>query len=64
MDDLMRFMREDEAIKAMSLFEGASESQKISKSSLKNWVVSTRHQISFLQKFNEKKKFHSLYIKG
>lgn len=36
----MRFMQEDEALKTMSLFEGASESRKISKSSLKNWVVS------------------------
>lgn len=35
----MRFMPEDEASKSMSLFEGASESRKISKSSLKNWVV-------------------------
>ncbi|KAL5561260.1 hypothetical protein UlMin_031007 [Ulmus minor] len=39
LEDLMRFMREDEALKTMSLFEGASETQKISKSSLKNWVV-------------------------
>lgn len=35
----MRFMQEDEALKAMSLFEEASESKKISKSCLKNWVV-------------------------
>ncbi|XP_028797637.1 mechanosensitive ion channel protein 6-like [Neltuma alba] len=39
LEDLMRFMREDEAEKTMDLFEGASESGKISKSSLKNWVV-------------------------
>ncbi|XP_023512518.1 mechanosensitive ion channel protein 6-like isoform X2 [Cucurbita pepo subsp. pepo] len=39
LEDLMRFMVEDEASKTMSLFEGASESRKISKSSLKNWVV-------------------------
>ncbi|CAN0891232.1 Mechanosensitive ion channel protein 5 [Linum grandiflorum] len=38
-DDLLRFMQEDEATKAMSLFDGAQESQKISKSCLKNWVV-------------------------
>ncbi|KAF4359332.1 mechanosensitive ion channel protein 6 [Cannabis sativa] len=38
-EDLMRFMREDEALKAMSLFEGAVETKRISKSSLKNWVV-------------------------
>ncbi|KAF5728241.1 mechanosensitive ion channel protein 6 [Tripterygium wilfordii] len=39
LEDIMRFMREDEALKAMSLFEGASESMKISKSALKDWVV-------------------------
>ncbi|KAE9611562.1 hypothetical protein Lal_00011926 [Lupinus albus] len=39
MDDLMRFMREDEVEKTFSLFEGASDSGKISKSALKNWVV-------------------------
>jgi hypothetical protein len=38
----MRFMQEDEASKAMSLFEGASESNKISKKCLKNWVVRTK----------------------
>lgn len=42
MEDLMRFMLEDEASKTMSLFEGASESHRISKSSLKNWVVRDR----------------------
>lgn len=36
----MRFMPEHEALKTMSLFEEASESQKISKSSLMNWAVS------------------------
>ncbi|XP_048235402.1 mechanosensitive ion channel protein 6 [Ricinus communis] len=39
LEDIMRFMQEDEALKAMTLFEGASESKKISKSCLKNWVV-------------------------
>ncbi|CAI0409272.1 unnamed protein product [Linum tenue] len=38
-EDLLRFMQEDEATKAMSLYEGAAETQKISKSCLKNWVV-------------------------
>ncbi|CAA2986613.1 mechanosensitive ion channel 6-like [Olea europaea subsp. europaea] len=37
--DLMRFMREDEALKAMRLFEGANENKGISKRALKNWVV-------------------------
>lgn len=38
-EDLMRFMREDETVKTINLFEGASETGKISKSALKNWVV-------------------------
>ncbi|CAO2815673.1 unnamed protein product [Amaranthus hypochondriacus] len=38
-NDLLRFMQEDEALKTMGLFEGASETGKISKSALKNWVV-------------------------
>ncbi|KAI9180073.1 hypothetical protein LWI28_000866 [Acer negundo] len=38
-DDLLRFMEEDEALTTMSLFEGAAEHRRISKSSLKNWVV-------------------------
>ncbi|KAK0581694.1 hypothetical protein LWI29_016860 [Acer saccharum] len=38
-DDLLRFLEEDEALKTMSLFEGAAEHRRISKSSLKNWVV-------------------------
>ncbi|XP_044498075.1 mechanosensitive ion channel protein 6-like [Mangifera indica] len=39
LEDLMRFLPEDEAEKTISLFEGASESKRISKSALKNWVV-------------------------
>ncbi|CAH8255535.1 unnamed protein product [Arabidopsis lyrata] len=39
MEDFMRFLSEDESERAMDLFEGASESHKISKSCLKNWVV-------------------------
>ncbi|CAK9187923.1 unnamed protein product [Ilex paraguariensis] len=39
LEDLMRFMREDEALKTIHLFEGASESKGISKRALKNWVV-------------------------
>ncbi|CAF1953572.1 hypothetical protein Bca4012_075931 [Brassica carinata] len=38
-DDLIRFLREDEAMKTMSLFEGAPETRRISKSALKNWLV-------------------------
>ncbi|KAG2703083.1 hypothetical protein I3760_06G121000 [Carya illinoinensis] len=39
LEDLMRFLREDEALKTMGLFEGAHETRRISKSSLMNWVV-------------------------
>lgn len=37
--DLMRFIGEDEALKTMSLFEGAQETKKITRKALKNWVV-------------------------
>ncbi|KAF8020627.1 hypothetical protein BT93_G1155 [Corymbia citriodora subsp. variegata] len=39
LEDLMRFMRDDEALRTMSLYEGADECKKISKSCLKNWLV-------------------------
>ncbi|CAD5323092.1 unnamed protein product [Arabidopsis thaliana] len=39
LEDFLRFLCEEEAERAMALFEGASESDKISKSCLKNWVV-------------------------
>ncbi|KAF9607811.1 hypothetical protein IFM89_001532 [Coptis chinensis] len=39
LEDLMRFIREDEASKTMSLFEGAAETKRVKKASLKNWVV-------------------------
>ncbi|XP_007021979.2 PREDICTED: mechanosensitive ion channel protein 6 isoform X1 [Theobroma cacao] len=39
LEDIERFLQEDEAFKTMSLFEGASESRRISKKALKNWVV-------------------------
>ncbi|KAL8524240.1 hypothetical protein ACS0TY_013994 [Phlomoides rotata] len=37
--DLMRFMREDESLKTMHLFEDGTEEKGISKRALKNWVV-------------------------
>ncbi|KAJ4811792.1 Mechanosensitive ion channel family protein [Rhynchospora pubera] len=37
--DLLRFMREEEATKSMNLFEGAHEHKRISRRALKNWVV-------------------------
>ncbi|KAM3388845.1 hypothetical protein ACQJBY_011148 [Aegilops geniculata] len=39
LSDLMRFMRQEEAVKAMDLFEGAKENNRVSKRALKNWVV-------------------------
>ncbi|CAA3006299.1 mechanosensitive ion channel 6-like [Olea europaea subsp. europaea] len=39
LEDLMRFLREEEALKTMNLVEGSPESEKISKGCLKNWVV-------------------------
>ncbi|MCL7042631.1 hypothetical protein MKW94_022660 [Papaver nudicaule] len=39
LDDIMRFMREEEAVKTMNQFEGAIETNRISKKSLKNWVI-------------------------
>lgn len=47
MEDFMRFLSEDESERAMDLFEGASESHKISKSCLKNWVVSVCFKFKF-----------------
>ncbi|KAL0325942.1 UNVERIFIED_CONTAM: Mechanosensitive ion channel protein 8 [Sesamum radiatum] len=38
-EDLMRFMREDEVLKTMRLFEEGNEQKGISKRALKNWVV-------------------------
>ncbi|KAJ6368880.1 hypothetical protein OIU78_001281 [Salix suchowensis] len=39
LQDLMRFLEEDQASKTMSFFEEASETSRIGRSSLKNWVV-------------------------
>ncbi|KAI8027909.1 Mechanosensitive ion channel protein 8 [Camellia lanceoleosa] len=39
LEDLQRFMLEDKALKTMSLLGGSSESEIISKASLKNWVM-------------------------
>ncbi|KAL3356643.1 hypothetical protein AABB24_017347 [Solanum stoloniferum] len=37
--DLSSFLREEEALKTMNLVEGSPDREKISKASLKNWVV-------------------------
>ncbi|KAF3321434.1 mechanosensitive ion channel protein 6-like protein [Carex littledalei] len=37
--DLLRFMRQEEATKTMNLFEGAHEHRRISKGALKYWAV-------------------------
>ncbi|XP_055811568.1 mechanosensitive ion channel protein 6-like [Solanum dulcamara] len=39
LEDLMRFIREDEALKTMRLIEGGTETRGISKLALKNWAV-------------------------
>ncbi|XP_024989366.1 mechanosensitive ion channel protein 6-like [Cynara cardunculus var. scolymus] len=39
LDDLMRFLREDEAVKTMSLLVGSPEDERVGKRALKNWVV-------------------------
>ncbi|KAI8027908.1 Serine/threonine-protein kinase ATR [Camellia lanceoleosa] len=41
LEDVLRIMLEDEALKTMSLLGGSLESEKISQSSLKNWVART-----------------------
>ncbi|KAL0913300.1 hypothetical protein M5K25_016750 [Dendrobium thyrsiflorum] len=37
--DVMRFMREDEALRTMTLFNGAWDDNRVSRRALKNWVV-------------------------
>lgn len=39
LEDLMRFLQEVEAVKAMGLFEGAQDSNRVTKAALKNWAV-------------------------
>ncbi|KAG9441754.1 hypothetical protein H6P81_017608 [Aristolochia fimbriata] len=39
LEDLMRFMEEEEAVKTMGLFEGANETKRVTKTALKNWVI-------------------------
>lgn len=44
LEDLLRFMKEDDAWKVIDQFEAAAERKRISKSSLKNWLVSIKHK--------------------
>ncbi|KAA8537458.1 hypothetical protein F0562_026855 [Nyssa sinensis] len=39
LEDLMHFMKDDEALKTMHLFEGSSGSKGVSKRILKNWMM-------------------------
>ncbi|KAI3967619.1 hypothetical protein MKW92_003494 [Papaver armeniacum] len=39
LEDIMRFMTEEEAEKTMNQFEGAMETNRVSKKSLKKWVI-------------------------
>ncbi|XP_051133157.1 mechanosensitive ion channel protein 6-like [Andrographis paniculata] len=41
LEDLMRFLRQEEAVKVLNLVEGSTESETISKASLKSWVVNS-----------------------
>jgi hypothetical protein len=50
----MRFMRQEEALKAMDLFEGAQENNRVSKRSLKNWVVTILTQLLLLSSISER----------
>ncbi|CAA3006300.1 mechanosensitive ion channel 6-like [Olea europaea subsp. europaea] len=51
LEDLMRFLREEEALKTMNLVEGSPESEKISKGCLKNWVVCSKLLVHYLKIF-------------
>ncbi|KAK1392954.1 Mechanosensitive ion channel protein [Heracleum sosnowskyi] len=56
-DDLMQFMRGDEALKTISLFEGASGWKGISRRELKNWMVNTfRERRALVLSLNDTKK--------
>ncbi|XP_058206562.1 mechanosensitive ion channel protein 10-like [Rhododendron vialii] len=43
-EDLLRFMRKEEVVDVLPLFEGAAETGKIKKSSLRNWVVNVYNE--------------------
>ncbi|XP_017241265.1 mechanosensitive ion channel protein 6 [Daucus carota subsp. sativus] len=56
-EDLMKFMRDDEALKAITHFEGASGWKGISKKELKNWMVNTfRERRALVLSLNDTKK--------
>lgn len=39
LEDLLRFLPEQDALKTLNAVEGSNEAEKISKASLKSWVV-------------------------
>lgn len=47
-NDLLSFMRDDDVKKVHQLFEGGSETQKITKKSFRNWVVITLSKKKFI----------------
>ncbi|KAK4374301.1 hypothetical protein RND71_004978 [Anisodus tanguticus] len=56
LEDLMRFMREDEALKTMRLIEAGTEISGISKQALKNWAVNAfREQRALALSLNDTK---------
>ncbi|KAL1822912.1 hypothetical protein ACET3Z_009690 [Daucus carota] len=56
-DDLMQFMRDDEALTTISHFEGASGWKGISRKELKNWMVNTfKERRALVLSLNDTKK--------
>lgn len=56
LEDLMRFLRDDEAMKTIRLFDESSETQGISKRALKSWVVNVfRERRSLALSLNDTK---------
>ncbi|KZV58404.1 mechanosensitive ion channel protein 5-like [Dorcoceras hygrometricum] len=54
--DLMCFLRDEEALKTLNVIEGSTESEKISKASLKSWVVNAfREQKALALTLNDTK---------
>jgi len=58
----MRFMREDEASKAMRLFEGGTEAKGISKRALKNWVVLCSFPCNIMNSFPLKNALYGIVV--
>lgn len=55
LEDIMRFMGPDEALKAFHLFGAGSEEEGISKASLNNWLVICCLRFQFLRLYVQKR---------